>query len=124
MKKLTLLLLLMISTNVMAEWTKVSDSHDLQIYVDYQTIKRKGNKVKLWSYWSHNRELEEETHTEWDCEEETKRLLDTYSYDYDEHKENRRLIYSDTNIKKDPLSLPPGEGSINRIVFKIACDKK
>jgi hypothetical protein len=52
MKKILVLLLLMVSTNVMAEWTEVSSSNDvagLTVYVDTGTIKRKGNKVKMWS---------------------------------------------------------------------------
>ena len=42
-------MLLMVSTNVMAEWTEVSsDGADMTGYVDYGTIKKKGNKVKMW----------------------------------------------------------------------------
>jgi hypothetical protein len=50
MIKLLLFLLLMVSTNVFAEWTKVTDSADgsFSVYVDYGFIKKKGNKVTMW----------------------------------------------------------------------------
>ena len=49
MKKVLVLLLLMVSTSVFAEWTKIGDSDDgdMNAYVDFVTIKSKGNKVEL-----------------------------------------------------------------------------
>ena len=49
MKKLVVLLLLMVSTSVFAEWTPVDGSKDgdMTFYIDFETIKSKGNKVEL-----------------------------------------------------------------------------
>ena len=43
------LLLLIVSTSVFAEWTKVTNSSDgdMTVYVDYGSIKNKGNKVMM-----------------------------------------------------------------------------
>jgi hypothetical protein len=83
MKKIVVLLLLMVSANVFAEWTPVGVNSDMTVYADSGTIKKKGNKVKMWSlndlktvkkiandrYWSIA------SHQENDCEEETTRIL-------------------------------------------------
>ncbi len=47
MKKITLLLLLMVSTNVWAEWKKVTETNDFIIYTDFQPIRKKGSKVNI-----------------------------------------------------------------------------
>ena len=90
MKRLTLLLLLMVSTNVFAEWTRLSESADgdMTIYTDLGTIKRKGHKVKMWSLDDFKtvresdgyRRLSAMSRYEYDCEEETSRLLDFLWY--------------------------------------------
>ena len=38
----------MISTNVLAEWTRVTGNDNGSSYVDFGTIKKKGRKVKMW----------------------------------------------------------------------------
>ena len=130
MKKILVLLLLMVSTNIFAEWTRV-DSNDpagITAYVDYGTIKRKGNKVKMWGLFDFKtvqevagkKYLSVMSRNEYDCEEETSRLLD-FHY----HSGNMRqgvAVLSDTNIKDEPESISPE--SIDETLFKIACDKK
>ena len=130
MKKLLVLLLLMVSTNVFAEWTRVNGSTDgnVIVYVDYGTIRRKGNKVKMWSLFDYKkvqivantRYLSDLTRYEYACEEETTRVLDFYW-----HSRNMRsgdIVYSSTNMKNEGTSIIPG--SINEGLFKIACSNK
>ena len=57
---------------------------------------------------------------EYDCEEETSRMLDFYWYSG--NMRNGEIVYTDTNIKKEPISILPG--SISEGLFKIACGKK
>ena len=54
MKRLTILMLLLVSTNVLAECTRIgeSDDGDLTSYVDLHTIRKRGNKTKMWSLLS------------------------------------------------------------------------
>ena len=92
MKNLTLLLLLVVSSNVFAEWTKVGSYSrpfgfsGLTIistgYIDFGTIKKKGNKVTMWSL------IDDETaevssaiiHYEYDCKERTIKELQSVWY--------------------------------------------
>jgi hypothetical protein len=129
-KKLTLLLLLLVSTNVFAEWTAVSGSSDgdQTVYANFGTIKRKGNKVKMWALHNfktvqkseNNRFLSAVSRDEYSCEEETRRLLDFYWYSGD--MAGGEVVYSNINIKLKARSIPPE--SMDEDLFKIACGKK
>jgi len=51
-KSLLMLMLIFISTSVMAEWTALKWSHEdggLTLFVDYTTIRKEGDKVKMLS---------------------------------------------------------------------------
>ena len=130
MKKILVLLLLMVSTNVFAEWTRVDNSPDgnMIVYIDYETIKKKGNKVKIWSLIdfktvqksSYGKYLSFVSRNEYDCEEETRRMLDLYSYSG--NMRDGEQVYSQSNIKDEGTSIIPV--SIDEVLFKIACSKK
>jgi hypothetical protein len=120
----------MVSTNVFAEWTAVSESANgiATVYVDFETIKKKGNKVKIWDLldlktaqkFENDRYLSTIQRMEYDCEEETGRTLDYYLYSG--NMRNGEIVYSSKNIKDEPKSILPG--SIDEGLFKIACYKK
>ena len=136
MKKVLVLLLLMVSTSVFAEWTPVDGSKDgdMTVYIDFGTIKRKGNKVKMWKLYDfktvkklavkklgeNDRYLSGVFYTEYDCEEETGRMLDLYLYSGNMRQGD--IVYSHKNIKEEAESIIPQ--SIEESLFKIACDKK
>ncbi len=129
MKKIVVLLLLVVSTNVMAEWTAVGSVDNLTVYVDFGTIKRKGNKVKMWHLFdfktvkilpdSNTKYLSLVSRNEYDCEEETSVALDMYWYS--ENMRGGEVVYSSTT-KDDAISILPG--SINETFYKAACRKK
>ena len=132
MKKILVLLLLMVfSTSLFAEWTRVGSSDDGEqtTYIDLETIKRKGNKVKIWSLFDyktvrkleHDRYLSRVIHQEYDCEEETLRILDVYWYSGNMQR-NGKVVSSNTNIKDEAISIIPA--SVNEHLFKLACGKK
>ena len=129
MKKLTLLLLLMVSTNVMAEWTRVTESEDGEqtVYIDYGTIKKKGHKVKMWVLKDYKTAITDGGYTflselgleEYDCIEETKQTMGFYYFSG--NMRGGTPVYSDTTTNLlNPIVL----GSISETPFKIACDKK
>lgn len=131
MKKILILLLLMGSTNVLAEWTRVDNSSDgdTTVYADFGTIKRKGHKVKMWDLYDFKTVKESEggkrylsslSRNEYDCEEETSRLLDLYWYSG--NMKSGEIIISLQNIKEEAESIIPG--SVSKFFFNIACDKK
>ena len=135
MKKVLVLLLLMVSTSVFSEWTAVSVSSDNNRtnYVDVGTIKKKGNKVKMWTMYDYKtvkmidknekqtvRYLSMVNYDEYDCEEETWKMLDLYLYSG--NMGDGEVVGSSTNIKDEAKSVIPG--SITETLFKIACGKK
>ena len=129
MKKILVLLLLMVSTTVFAEWTEVGQSaNGMTAYADFGTIKRKGNKVKMWRLYDfktvqkleNDRYLSEMRRGEYDCEEETIRQLDVHSYSG--NMRQSEIVRSITNIKDEAESVMPG--SINETLLKVACGKK
>ena len=119
----------MFSTNVFAEWTEVSsDGADMTRYVDLGTIKKKGHKVKMWSLndlktvqeSAGYRYLSSVVRYEYDCEEETTRLLDLHWYSG--NMAGGEIVYSHTYVKAEEGSIVPD--SISETDFKIACAKK
>ena len=130
MKKVLVLLLLMVSTNVFAEWTAVSVSSDNNQtnYVDVGTIKKKGNKVKMWTMYDYKtvKMIENDSflsqvfHYEYDCENETIKQLDFIWYSG--NMKSGDVVYSQRNMNIEPISVTPE--SINEHLFKIACGKK
>jgi len=133
MKKIVVLLLLMVSTNVMAEWTNIgdSDSGEATVYVDIGAIKKKGHKVKMLKLLDYkavqklgnDTYLSQITHSEYDCEEETSRMLDVFMYS--ENMRQGKIVNSLSNIKNDGISISSIiPGTIQEALFKIACSKK
>jgi hypothetical protein len=120
----------MVSTNVMAEWTEVGSNDEMTVYIDFGTIKRKGSKVKMWSLYdlktlktstlNNTRYLSQLIRKEFDCEEETKRLLDSYLYSG--NMRSGDIVFSSTNIKLEAESIIPE--SMDALSLKIACYKK
>ena len=131
MKKVLVLLLLMVSTNVFAEWLRLGevDDGDSTFYVDLETIKRKGNKVKMWDL-SDSKTVKKTlggkeyfsslNRIEYDCEEETRRILDAYRYSG--NMKNGGIVFSYPNVKDEAESIIPE--SLDDGLFKIACGKK
>ena len=130
MKKILILLLLMVSTNVFAEWTRVGGNavFGMTTYVDFGTFKKKGNKVKIWylldfkkvQTYEKIKFLSKLTRNEYDCEEETRRTLDIHLYSG--NMEQGVVVFSSTNIKLEAESIIPG--SISEGLLKIACSNK
>ena len=132
MKKVLVLLLLMVSTSVFAEWTRVGSSDDgMTSYADSETIKRKGSKVKMWRLFDFKtiqkglggeseRHLSSVSRDEYDCEGETERQLDIHWYS--SNMGQGEIVWSLTNIKNEAESILPE--SIGETLFKIACCKK
>jgi hypothetical protein len=130
MRRLTLLLLLLISTTVLAEWTEFGGNTDFDLtsYIDFETIKRKDNKVWMWSLFDYKtvqkfknyRYLSQVSRMEYDCEEETKRILDFYWYS--ENMRSGEVVYSETSIESEEESIIPV--SLAKDIFEIVCNKK
>ena len=132
MKKLTLLLLLMVSTNVFAEWTLIDNNEvtGTTAYVDFKTIRKKGNNnVKLWGLNDFKTERTIETegkhflsskyHMRFNCNNETNSLLDIVFYS--KNMGQGDLVHRVFNNFYE-MSVEPD--SNYETLFKIACGKK
>ena len=131
MKKVLVLLLLMVSTNIFAEWTRVGEGEDgyTTIYFDIQSIRKKGNKVKMWILYdfrvvqkskSENVKYSSQiNNSEYDCDEITRRILD-FNW-YSGNMGRGEVVFSSPNRKDEPRSIIPS--SIDDGFFKIACSK-
>ena len=128
MKKVVVLLLLMVSTTVLAEWNKVGQSANGVFYVDIQSIKKKGKKAKIWilsdykSVHEYNgkRHLSSVERDEFDCSEDKFRVTDLSLYS--ENMKGGFIVSSEYNLKESSISVEPL--TINDDILKIACGKK
>ena len=85
MKKLILAVLLIVtSTSAMAEWTRINAGDNADDYVNYSSIRKTGNKVKMWTLrdWKtihiidgQKPYLSEANQFEYDCDAETYIIL-------------------------------------------------
>jgi hypothetical protein len=115
---------------VLAEWTEFGGNTDFDLtsYIDFETIKRKDNKVWMWSLFDYKtvqkfknyRYLSQVSRMEYDCEEETKRILDFYWYS--ENMRSGEVVYSETSIESEEESIIPV--SLAKDIFEIVCNKK
>ncbi len=138
MKKIVILLLLLFSTNVMAEWSRITSADVGNVYVDYETIKRKGNKAEMLSLlnlktafkYNDIRYLSVTFRVEYDCEDKTSLMLD--SIFYSGNMKTGDVVFSAAlkDVKDETgetdedetKSISPGTG--DETLFKIACDKR
>jgi hypothetical protein len=133
MKKLTLLLLLMISTNVMAEWYLVGKyQNNDSSYIDINSVNRIDNISNVWELILYRKqEISGTTGRSFqsskglisiDCTEEKVNLLEFFVYDSTD---------GTGSIVNDPFkeSLPTKKihvvpGTMYHKIMKIVCDKK
>ena len=129
MKKTLMILLLMISTNVFAEWTEIARpaSNRYTIYIDYQSIHKieNSNSVSLWilTDWKTIREiardkyLSNQQHIKVDCKEQIMWLLD-FTW-YSENMGLGNIVWTQSNLKEEPTAVAPM--TTDATLFNTAC---
>lgn len=118
---LTLMLVVM-SSSVMAEWVEIGKSKDFTVYVDPVSISRSGDTVKIWSL--HDYESAQESvpymsstlEREHDCKEKQARQL--FLVFYSKNMGRGGTIWKDTEAHD---WLPVTSGTIKESVWKYAC---
>ena len=125
---LLILSLLLITTNAYAEWTFYGETADGDVgFYDKSSVKRNGNKVKVWNYVnvSPNDEQAKSRNmgsaralNEIDCVNETTKKLSFSSY-------TRPNLQGEVRYAADPntriVYIPPG--SIYATLMKVVCEK-
>jgi len=84
MKKLLLTLILAaVSSSAKAEWVEIGTTNKSTVYADPTTIRKLGNKVKMWALWDYLTAPEGDSkphmsvriQNEYNCKEETSRQI-------------------------------------------------
>ena len=129
MKRLTLLLLMKVSTNVMAEWMLIGENNagEFMIYVDTAALIKKEDKVKIWylndfkrtQVYERDRYLSEKVQKEYDCGERQFRMLAVLWLLG--NMGNGRSVWWGYKIHQ---WMPVSPASIDEALFKVACGIK
>jgi hypothetical protein len=129
MKSVIIMFLLLNSMNVFAEWTSIGKNEDAgaTIYAETQTIRKKGNKVKIWSLYDYNKvQVADNTPyissreiDEFDCSDATYQSLEISAFSENMGKGKVVSLYS---IKSNIHEIPPH--SVIEGLFKVACGKR
>lgn len=114
-------------TNKQIEWTRVSKNDDLIAYVDYNSIRKEGNKIKMKSMYSYNI-IQKDANYRW--------FSIVMNNEYDSVKRTYRelsKVWSTENMGKGDIvysanemkdALETKQGTMVEILFNIACGKK
>jgi hypothetical protein len=126
---LLLLMLFFISTSVMAEWTAMKWNHEdggLTLYVNYTTIRKEGDRVKMLSLVDFEIIEKDEVdlyssraQNEYDCKEREIRQL-FYSLYSDSMGKGKMEHANSEHLNWMPIQ----PGSMEEVMWTVACGKK
>jgi|688.fasta_scaffold112607_5 hypothetical protein len=134
MKKLLLILLLVFSQTVYADWKYVISSKDKisDTYIDSDSIKRDGKYVKVWIKTEYKEPQKDKwydffntyrsvrSYEEWNCVD---RSFTTISYDvFSKNSLQGKIVDSSSILLPVPTNIAPD--STEEILYKIICKKK
>ena len=122
-------MLTFMSTNVMAEWTALKWTHEdggLTLYVDYTTVRKKDNIVKMLSLVDFEVTEKGEVdlfssraQNEYDCKE--KKIRQLFYALYSDSMGKGKMEHSNSEHLK---WLPVRPGSMEEAMWKVACGQK
>ena len=130
MKKLLFsLLLVLVNTNAIAEWSVLSlddSGTGITVYVDLATIRKSGNRIKMWGLTDYKSAMEsaegkylsKKSRWEYDCKEERMRLLAMSTYS--ENMGSGKALFLGSALLVWDLVVP---GSIEEKFWRVACGK-
>jgi hypothetical protein len=119
-------LLVLSSAPAYAEWVEVGITDEATVYADPDTIRRKGDLVKMWYLHDFKTTqtvlkksyVSSRSQDEYDCTEDRHRALASTSFSGHMGSGKVRSSYS---IKGKWEPVPPG--TITQALWKVACDK-
>lgn len=121
-------MLALVSTSAMAEWTLVDWNDELSAFINNETIRKDGDKVKVWTLLNYNsiqgegkyKYKSQKTQHQYDCKKEQFRIIASITYSEKMGEGNNSSIFNSSNDEWNPI--PPD--SIVENSYKIACGKK
>jgi len=127
MKKLLLILMLaVVSSSAMAEWVEVGVNDDgATVYANPDTIRKSGNKVKMWVLWDYFTAQEvvskpymsARIQNEYNCKEETIRQI--FATSFSDNMAGGHTIGRQGGKKWEPVA----PRTIGETLWKFACKK-
>ena len=118
-------MLAVVSSSAMAEWVKVSEDKLVTVYADPTTIRKLGNKVKMWVLVDYKKDEEEfgilsaRLKEEYDCKEKKQRILFMAFYSGHMGKDETVEILSEPEGSwQQPLV-----GDLAEALLEFACGK-
>lgn len=127
MRKFILIMVLAIlSSNAMAEWIRVNSTDEFTAYVNPSSIRKNGNRVKMWSMYDFNQMqnqgngpfMSAVNQSEYDCKEEQGRMLATTGY-YGNMSKGRTIF----SAAQATGWMPIVPGSIDNALWNAACGR-
>lgn len=128
MTRLLLITLLMLSSGpAYAEWVEVGTTDDATIYFDPETIRRDGDRVKMWRLFNYknvktvlsNSSLSSNAQDEYDCAEVSSRNLALTFFSG--HMGTGKVNHTES---VEARWQPVRPGSAMNSLWKLVCDKK
>jgi hypothetical protein len=111
----------------MAEWTPIVQTEMSTHYVDFSTIRKAGNKVKIWGMTDFKTMqvivdlgfLSNKYQVEYDCQNETDTALASLFFS---GNMGSGQVVGTSSKRSDPMPVSPR--SIGELFWKIACGKQ
>ncbi len=129
-KTVLLILLVLVSTDLSAEWVKINTKDNLTTYVDPASITKAENIAKMWGLVDLKESKKEELGKsflsakglqEYDCKEQQIRKI-TLSF-YSGNMGDGEVVHSYAEPEKWKWT-PVAHGTISETMWKAACGKK
>lgn len=132
-----MILLTVVSSSAMARWVEIGNNENYTTYVDSTTVRKAGNKVKMWSLFDYKvvfpsiegrLTLSAKRQDEFDCKKVQSRVIDRSV-----HSENMgrgEVVYAEHYMGNNPAGSGVGlfasiaQGSILETMWKYACEKR
>ena len=132
MKRLVLLILLALSSApAYGEWVEVSVNVETgeKVYVDPDTIRRKGDIVEMWALYDHKTAQStvgaayssRKVQNEYDCAQEMKRMVNVT--EYSGNMASGKVVHMNSPLFSTARWMPARAG-VGEALLKIACGKK
>jgi len=128
-KAILMMLLTIVSSSAMAEWVKVGTTNKYTFYADPDTIRKKGNIVKMWILFDFNsthegataghKYLSSKSQDEFDCKEEQRKLL--YFSRHSKNMGGGDVAYTCNEPEMNWSPVAPD--SVGKDLWKFACGK-
>ena len=120
------LILVSLSTPIFAEWVKVSNTADYDVYVDNRSIKLPDNTIKMWVLYDYNLDqgstfdhyLSVKYLNQYQCINNTSKML--VSTHYDGHATTGKVVET-LSRKVDYIPIP--KNTIAESLLNVACSK-